>query len=376
MNQRFHIAEFFGRWHRTTRHDLSASHSQTLSLSALLALATPAERAGWETSSLEYGAPAGTLQLRALIAARYRGLDAEDIVCAAGAQEGLACVAQALLQPNDHAIVVLPLYQPLEWTISERAHATGVVLEPNGFALDLDRVAAAIRPDTRLILTNFPNSPTGATLDPSTRSALVSLCRARGLWLVNDEVYRQTSCQPDGLSPPVAEIYERGISINSLSKGFGLPGIRVGWIACRDRILLERVILAKAALSNCIAAPSQILAEIALREERRLVDRARAIGASNRTLLDRILGRHPRLFELDRSANLAFAYPRYLGSDGAAAFAERLAAEWGILLFPSSLWSSRLGTVPTDRLRISLGQAEVAKGLRALEAFLDAALVT
>ena len=370
MTQPSALAAFQARW-RTAPHDLGASHSQTLPMAALWALATPEEQSRWATQPLDYAAPAGAAELREHIAARYRGLGSRDIVCCAGAQEGMACVMRALLGQYDHAVVVLPLYQPLEQVVTERADATGVPLEPD-LTLDPDRVASAIRPNTRLILTNFPNSPTGSVLDADRQDALVALCRARGLWLVNDEVYRQTTYDPTAQARPIAEDYERGVSLNALSKGFGLPGLRVGWVASRDAALLRRVVAAKALLSSCLSTPAELLAEVALREETRLVGAARALGLANRRHLDALLDRYPGLFEPDPVRNLAFAFPRFRGREGAMPFARRLASDAGVVLLPSGLWSSPLGAVPEDGLRIALGQQAVPLGLRALSAFLQA----
>ena len=117
------------------------------------------------------------------------------------------------------------------------------------------------------MIANIPNSPTGATLDEAEVEGLVALCYRNGLRLVNDEVYRQTEVARASCSPMLADIYECGISINGLSKGFGLPGLRVGWVACSDPHLLTRVIEAKASLSTCVAATSEILGTITLRAE-------------------------------------------------------------------------------------------------------------
>ena len=368
--ERFHLGDFLSRWHGRVRHDLSASHSQTLSLGELLALATDDELAQWTGQRLEYATPWGATPLRALIAARHSGLDVDDIVCCAGAQEAMACVARALLSPGDHAVMVLPIYQPLERTVTDRARATGIPLQPD-LTLDLDRMAAAIRPETRLVVTNFPNSPTGATLPATSQAALVDLCRAHGVWLINDEVYRQTAADPKRQAPSVVDVYERGISINSLSKGFGLPGLRVGWVACRDRALAGRIVMAKAALSSCVSVPTELLAQIALREEQAVTARARAIGLANRNSLDRVLERHAGLLSTPLRENLAFASPEYQGPDGAEAFAERLASATGVLVMPGRVWQSPLAHVPDRWLRIGLGAVAAEAGISAIGDYLD-----
>lgn len=357
-------------WPEGVRYDLASSDSETLSLSSLLALACAEDREHWESLCLGYTDPRGARGLRGAIARRHAVMDPEAVVVCAGAQEALSCVAQALLEPGDHAVVVLPIYGPSERAVTGRCEATGVPLaSTSGWRLDIDRVAAALRPSTQVVFANFPNSPTGAVLEAAELDDLVALCRRHGLWLVNDEVYRQTDLATDGL-PMVADVYERGISINGLSKGFGLPGLRVGWVSCRDRALLARVVAAKNALSTCVAATSELLATIALRAEPAIVARTRAIGRCNRQRLMTLFDRLPDLFEADTSRNLAFAFPRYCGREGSDRFAVRLLRHAGLHLLPASLWRSSLRTLPTDHVRIGLGHVKHGPALDAFETYL------
>lgn len=373
MSEDFALGDFLQRWSRDARYNLAASESATLTVASLLDMAEPEDQRRWQMLGLGYADPRGAPWLRTTIAARYDGLDADDVVCCAGAQEGLACVMRALLTRDDHAVIVVPIYQPSEQAVTTICAATGVALqEKRGvWHLDVDRVATALRPETRLVLINFPNSPTGATIDPATLGALVTLCRQRGLWLVNDEVYRLTRMDQDRHGPQMADIYERGVSINAVSKGFGLPGLRVGWVVCRDGCLLAKVLTAKSALSACLAAPSEALAHIALRAAPRIVERNRAIGTANLQRLQRLLNRHPDLFEAPEPNNTAFAFPRYLGVDGADYFAMALARDASVLVLPSGLWRSPLAVVPADRLRISLGDCRVGAALEVLEDYLS-----
>jgi aspartate/methionine/tyrosine aminotransferase len=367
----FALATFLARWTACARYDLAASDSQALPLAALLRLAGPEDVARWRDLGLGYADPRGAPWLRAAIAARHAGLSADDVLACAGTQEAVTCAARALLGAGDHAVVVTPIYQPAELAVTSLCAATGVPLDPaRGWRLDLDRLAAAIRPDTRVVLVNFPNSPTGAAVEPATLDGLVALCRRRGLWLVNDEVYRQTGAADP--APPVVDLYERGVSINSLSKGFGLPGLRVGWAACRDRGALARMLAAKGTLSSCLSGPSEVLAHVALSAEARILRWTRAIGRRNRRRLRALTDRHPALFEADAPENLAFAFPRFRGREGAEGFALRVAAEAGLLVLHSGLWRSALAPVPTDRLRIGLGHAGSAAALATLDAYLGA----
>jgi aspartate/methionine/tyrosine aminotransferase len=367
----FALASFLARWSATAPHDLSASESATLTLSALLQMADAEDQDRWKSLELGYADPHGAPWLRTAVAGRHSGLDASNVLCCAGAQEGLTCVMQALLTPADHAVVVVPIYQPTEQAVTSICEATGVALRHGDkWQLDLDQIATAIRPNTRLILINFPNSPTGVTIDPARLASLIDICRRHGIWLVNDEVYRSAAGDPSSAPPPVAEIYERGISIDGVSKGFGLPGLRVGWIISQDRELFANVLLAKSALSSCLAKPSEVLAHIALKAEALIVQRNRTIARSNRNHLLTLMRRHPDIFDEPVSSDSALAFPRYRGADGADSFARRLARDAGVLVLPSSLWYSPLAPVPADRLRIGLGQIEAASALAALDEYL------
>ena len=372
----FAMADYLDRWSRAARHDLAASDSETLTLAELLAMARPDDLERWHSLGFAYTQPYGAPWLRAAIAARHARLEAADVLCCAGAQEALSCIAAALLSPGDHAVIVLPIYQPSERAITSLCDATGVVLTAQGgggWGLDPHAIEAAIRPNTRLVLMNFPNSPTGAAIDAATLDAVVALCRRHGLWLVNDEVYAQTATVPTTAPALVADLYERGVSVNALSKSFGLPGLRVGWAACRDREVLTRALLAKNMLSSCLAAPSEVLAHIALAAEGRIIGRTRAIGQRNLARLQTLFARLPDVLEAELPDNLAFSFPRYLGADGATQFTRRLALEAGLLLLPASLWNSPLGEVPGERVRISLGHARCLPALAALEQHLSKA---
>ncbi|MGY2051120.1 aminotransferase class I/II-fold pyridoxal phosphate-dependent enzyme [Methylobacterium sp. JK268] len=370
MSATFPLAAFLDRWSATATHDLAASDSESLPVSHLLALADDEDRRRWDALDLGYAEPRGAPWLRAAIAEGYSGLGAEAVLACAGAQEALTCALRALLAPQDHAVVVLPIYQPSEQAATALCAATGVALREadGGWSLDLDRVEAALRPNTKLILTNFPNSPTGAALSGEALDALVRICRARGLWLVNDEVYRQTAAGP--VPPALVELYERGVSVDGLSKGFGLPGLRVGWLACRDPAVRDRALAAKSTLSSCLSATSEVLAHIALRHRDRILARTREIGRANRRRLDALMIRHGGRLGEDGSRNLAFAFPRYRGPDGAEGFATDLARR-GCLVLPSTLWRSALAPPPADRLRIGLGHARVGPALDALDGHLE-----
>ncbi len=367
----FRLEAHFARWEFAARHNLAASDAQSLALPQLLALADPADRAAFDAAWLGYTETRGAPDLRAAIADTYDRRPAEDILCFAGAAEAIYASMRVLLGPNDHAIVVTPNYQAAETVPLSICAVTGVPLDPaDGWSLDPDRVQAAIRPETRLVSINFPHNPTGKILERDRFDALVALCRRHGLWLFSDEVYRPLGPENTLHLPQAADAYERGLSLGVMSKAYGLPGLRIGWIACADRAVLARLERYKHYLSICNAAPSERLAVIALKARDAILARNRSLVTANLALLDAFFADHAELFDWTRPDGGCVAYPRYRGADGVEAFASRLVEEAGVLVLPSSIYRSELGETAFDRFRIGFGRSNLGEGLAALGAHL------
>ena len=363
----FALEAYFARWDHASRHNLTASESEPLLLPDLLDLATSADQARWHTLSLGYTDPRGAPWLRHTIAAGYASVSAQQVLCFAGAQEGIHCAMHAMLKPGDHAIVVTPNYQSAETVPLSICAVTGVPLDPaRGWTLDIEAVAQAIRPQTRLVSVNFPNNPTGKILERDRFDALVALCRQHGLWLFSDEVYRLIERNPATRLPTAVDAYERGVSLNVMSKAYGLPGLRVGWVACRDPAVLEAMAHVKHYLSICNAGPSEVLAHVALLAGDRILQRNRRLADDNLALLQEFFAEFPRLFDWHVPEGGVTGYPRYFGQEGVETFTTRLIQDEGVLLLPASIYRSDLAETPADRFRVGFGRAGMAAGLDAI----------
>ena len=369
----FRLEAYFTKWEFRARHHMTASDAETMPLGALLALADDAERAAWDALHLGYTPTWGDPALRDAIAATYDGLTRDEVICFAGAQEGIFCAMHAVLDAGDHAIVVVPNYQSLESlprAICGDA-VTGIALRADdGWRLDLDELARAFRPNTKLVAVNVPHNPTGAVPTHDEFARLIALCAERGVVLLCDEVYRGIERDPQRTLPQAAERYERALSLNVLSKAYGLPGLRVGWIASRDRALLARMEKMKHYLSICNAGPSEMLARIALRNRETLLARTRERCRDNLGALGAFFAAFADRYDWSEPVGGATGYPRYLGSDGVEEHCRRLIEEAGVLLLPASLFRSELAPAPTDRFRVGYGRAGIERGLEAWRAFL------
>ncbi|MFD9692733.1 aminotransferase class I/II-fold pyridoxal phosphate-dependent enzyme [Kitasatospora sp. NPDC059088] len=365
----FRLETYFTRWEFTARHHLTASDAQTMTMAELLALAGPEDREAWDTLALGYTETFGDPGLRRAIAGMYERVDADDVICFGGAQEGINLAMQVLLEPGDHAVVVTPNYQSAETVPLSLCEVTGVALdERQDWALDLDAVEAALRPNTKVLSVNFPNNPTGTLIDAADLARLAGLCEERGIRLFSDEVYRGLERDPARILPQAADLSATALSLNVTSKSLGLPGLRIGWIACRDRELRTRLERAKHYTTICNSAPSEVLARIAITAREGILARNRAVIAANLPHFDAFFAEFPELFDWRAPDGGCVAYPRYLGPDGVEDFCTALVEQTGVLLMPASMFRSELTPTPADRFRIGVGRRDPGP---ALEAFAD-----
>lgn len=368
----FRLETHFAKWEFNARYHLTASDAESISLRDLLDMATPEDRDGFENMWLGYTETFGAPELRAQIAETYAAQTPQSILCFAGASEGIFAANTVLLDRDSHAIVITPNYQSHETLPLAFCDATGVPLDPqDGWSLDIDRVAAAIRPNTRLLTMNFPHNPTGAILPLDRFNALIALCRKHGIYILHDEIFNGLGPTGTHHLPYVADEYERGLSLGVMSKSYGLPGLRIGWIATQDHQILSQMERMKHYLSICNAGPSERLSLIALKNRTRLLARNCAIVDENLPKWDAFFARHSDLFEWRRPDGSCMAYPRYKGPEGVEVFARNLVEKSGVLVLPSSIYSSDLAPVPQNHFRIGLGRRGLDEGLAAFEAHMQ-----
>lgn len=364
----FELEVFFSKWEFTAEHHMTASDMESMSTRELLALAGDDERAGFEDLWLGYTETWGAPDLRAEIAATYDRMEAHNILCLAGAAEGIYAVMKILLTPDDHVVVPVPNYQSAETVPLAICDVTGVPMRNGGdnmsaasWRLDLDDLKAAVRPNTKLISLNFPHNPTGVLMANEDLLALVEFCRARGIYIFSDEVYRGVELNPADRMPQIADIYEKGISLNVMSKAYGLPGLRVGWIASPDLDLLQKTERYKHYLSICNSAPSERLTLIALKARDRILARNRALLQENVLLLEGLFADFPGLVDWQRPMGGCVAFPKFIGPESGEEFCRKLTEESSILLLPSSIYKSELTATPDDHFRIGFGRDKVVK---------------
>ena len=364
----FKLETYFAKWEFKSQYHMTASDAESMSLRELLALATAEEREEFEGMWLGYTQTYGAPDVREVISGMYATRTADDVLCFAGASEGIYAANMVLLDKESHAIAIAPNYQSHETLPNSVCETTGLTLDPDdNWSLDIDRLAAAIRPNTKLLTINFPHNPTGKILERDRFDALIELCRKHGIYVLSDEIFNGLGRTGTAHLPFVADVYERGLSLNVTSKAYGLPGLRVGWIASSDHAILDKMERLKHYLSICNSGPSERLTKIAMRYRDKILKRNCEIIDANIAILDEFFANHADRFDWRPSDGSCMAFPRYLGSEGVEEFCRRLVEESGVFLLPGSIYRSALAETPRDRFRIGFGRKGVPEGIARID---------
>jgi aspartate/methionine/tyrosine aminotransferase len=361
----FALERYFAQWEFAVEHLLCASDVQAYPMGELLSLADDETRALWDGLELGYTESTGHPLLRREIATLYETIEPEDVLTFAGAEEAIFCLANVLLGPGDHAIVTWPGYQSLY----EVGRATGAdvtlheLRESNDWEIDVDVLRAQVTPATRLIVVNTPHNPTGMLVDGATYDAVVRIADEAGAHLLVDEVYRFLEVDEADRLPTGADASERVISLGVMSKSFAMAGLRIGWLATRDRELLARCAAFKDYTTICSAAPSEVLALIGLRARDTVLSRSRGIVAANLERLDAFFDDWADRFTWVRPRGGSVGFPR-LTVPGVSidAWAAELVESEGVLLLPASQFG-----YGGNHFRLGFGRTDLPVALERME---------
>jgi aspartate/methionine/tyrosine aminotransferase len=364
----FRLERYFGQYEFTARYLLSPSDCESMSMQELLALADPQSRALWERLGLGYTESAGLPLLREEIAGLYSGISAENILTAVP-EEAIFIAMNVLLRPGDRVVVLTPAYQSLHAVA--RAIGCQVVDWPlvpreGRWELDLKALKDALQRPARLVVVNFPNNPTGFLPTPAEWQELLGLVSRAGATLFSDEMYRLLEHDPAACLPSACESCEHVLSLGGLSKAFGLPGLRSGWLAGSDASLLAQVQSFKDYTTICGSAPGEILSLIALRARESILARNRTLVRSNLVAARSFFTARPDWFEWLEPEAGSVAFPRWCGAQPIMDFAEEIVRRRGVMVVPGEMFGF-LG----EHFRVGLGRKNLPEVLEVLREYLD-----
>ncbi len=277
---------------------------------------------------LRYGYHRGKPELRNIIAGQYEGLNADNILVTTGASEANFAVVSALVNPGEHVIIEHPNYPSLyEVPRSLGCDVSLFTLRyENKFRPDLDELEKMIRPDTKLISITHPNNPTGSMISRDDLDNIIAMAENHGIPLLSDETY-QFLAPSEAMLPPAAVLSENAVSITSMSKCYGLPGIRTGWMASRNRSWIDHCVAVREQVSISNNALSEVITARVLEDKEFYLERARQRIQTNLAVLKEWMERQSALEWIPPEAGVV-CFPRLkqeIGIDPEEFF--RMAAE-------------------------------------------------
>jgi aspartate/methionine/tyrosine aminotransferase len=330
--EQFQMERMQSTWENVVRYNLSESGVHPASIGELIP--TIGEREALLNAELGYSQSNGTPELRNAIASLYPGADQDNVLVTVGTAEANFLIAWMLTEPGDEVVMMLPNYMQL-WGLV-RAFGAEIkplpLIEELEWAPDLDALERSVSSRTKLIAICNPNNPTGAILTDQEMERAVAAAQRVGAWLLVDEVYRGAELKRD-ITPSFWGKYERVIITSGLSKAYGLPGLRIGWIVSSPELVAN----AWSYHDYTTIGPgpaSDLLARVALRPEKRakLLERTRTILNSNYPIIEDWA--HGAEFSFIKPQAGAIAYLRYHLDIGSLEFAERLRKEKSVLVVP------------------------------------------
>ncbi len=362
----FQLEQYFAQYEFTAPYLLCCSDCESLSVGDLLKFEQSSQD---ELSSLwlGYTESLGSPELRTQIASLYKKASSENIIVHAGAEEAIFNFMNVMLDAGDQVIVHSPYYQSL----GEVARSIGAsVIEWKGnpersWELDLGFLEDAITEKIKVVVVNFPHNPTGFLPTTEFMTELSRLSDKRGFLVFSDEVYRGLEYDSGCRLPAFADLNERGVSLGVMSKTFGLAGLRIGWIATRNKELFRALAKFKDYTTICNSAPSEFLATLALKYRKPIVERNLGIIRKNLNVLHSFFNNHTELFGWYKPKAGPIAFPRYFG-EPVEHFCRQLVQSTGVLLLPGTLYGNEF-----DCFRIGFGRTNMIDCLSRLEQFIE-----
>jgi aspartate/methionine/tyrosine aminotransferase len=361
----FRIEEYMGKHEFSARYLLSSSDAESVTIEEILSLEPGAHDAflkHWCGYTESPGAP----WLREVLATIYKTIHSDQLVVVSAAEEAIFLFYHALLTPQDHAIVETPCYESaLTLPKSIGASVSEWCRKPeDGWAHDLAALEAMIRPNTRALYINTPHNPTGLLMPAEIFRRVLELAAKYNIYVFSDEVYRELEHDPATRLPAACDLYDRAISLGSVSKTYGLPGLRLAWLASHDKAFLQKIISLKHYTTICASAPSEFLTAVAFRHRQKFIDRNLRIVSHNLKLLGEFFGRHNNLFEWTAPNAATIGFTRFKPQRDVLEWCENLVRDAGVLLLPGTVYDE------PRHIRFGYGRKNMPESLEQFEAYL------
>lgn len=365
----FAVEEWMNAWEVGAKYNIAETCVDSISMNELFEMTGEDKteflnRLG--ARRLSYGDIEGLPEFRKGVCGLYKTLSIENIVPTHGASGANHHVFYSLISPGDRVVSIMPTYQQL-YSIPESYGADVQILhlsKENNYLPDLEKLRRLVTPETKMICINNPNNPTGALMSEQLLREIVEIVRSADAWILCDEVYRHLS-QEDGWCPSIVDLYEKGISVSSMSKVFSLAGLRLGWIATHDMSVVKSCLSHRDYNLVSCGVFDEMLAAAALKHRDKLLERSRKIVRENLQILDDWVSSEPHVsYVKPKAGTTALVYydldiPSY-------EFCEEMYKKTGAFVTPGDCFE-----VPHSmRIGYAYGKQDLIDGLKAISEYI------
>jgi len=361
----FKLERYYSLYEFSSKYSICNSDCEALTIGELLAIEEGASDA-FQNQWLGYTETPGHPKLRHEISQIYESIATDNIlVCTY-----LFCLSN--LESGDEVIVQTPCYESLQSipiSIGCTVKSWDVQYSEKGPSFSIDELKDIISEKTKVIFLNSPQNPTGFHFSKEEQAAIVALARDNDCIIFCDEVYRELELEESYRLPAFADVYEKGVSIGVMSKSYGLPGLRIGWVVSQHRKILDNIAIIKEYTTICNSAPSEFLAEVALRNRHLLLARNLAIVKENMLLYDDFFTRHKALFSWfpPKAGPISFVKMNIDTDD--KSFAEKALKEKQLLVLPGWIYDY------PGFFRVGLGRKQIPASLAVFEQFIEESIL-
>ena len=365
----FAVEEWMNAWEVGAKYNIAETCVDSISMNELFEL-TGEDKTEFLNRlcarRLSYGDIEGLPEFRKGVCGLYKTLNIENIVPTHGASGANHHVFYSLISPGDRVVSIMPTYQQL-YSIPESYGADVQILhlsKENNYLPDLEKLRRLVTPKTKMICINNPNNPTGALMSEQMLREIVDIARSADAWILCDEVYRHLS-QEDGWCSSIVDLYEKGISVSSMSKVFSLAGLRLGWIATHDMSVVKSCLSHRDYNLVSCGVFDEMLAAAALKHRDKLLERSRKIVRENLQILDDWVGSEPHVsYVKPKAGTTALVY--YDLDISSYEFCEEMYKKTGAFVTPGDCFE-----VPHSmRIGYAYGKQDLIDGLKAISEYI------
>jgi aspartate/methionine/tyrosine aminotransferase len=362
----FKLERYFAKYEFSVKYLLSSSDCDGLVQRSLLEMADDETKKLWSNLTLSYTESLGHPLLRQEIANLYQGITKDDCLVIVP-EEGIYIALNSILQSGDNVICTYPGYQSL-YEVAEGLGSDVTKWKPeeaNGWRFNPDFLEQNIKPNTKLIIFNFPHNPMGFLPTREDFQRIIDIASNNNLYIFSDEMYRFLEYDPTDRLPSACEVYDKAISLFGMSKTFGMAGVRIGWVITKDKDLYTKMATYKDYTTICGSAPSELLSIIALRAKDEIIAKHLTRIKRNIELVDNLFEEYKDKFEWVRPKAGTIGFPRLKGTQNTLEFSQKIVKEANIMILPAAVYD-----YGDNHFRLGFGRENLPETLEKFKEYL------